>query len=259
MYYRDTAGAIRAGVMLVLVYAVPCSAGNETAVDATAWVTRGDHYMRGESQDMRLTFQVITPRWERMYELRSWMQGTDKTFVRVLGPPRSKGRGYLKLASRLWQYIPTAEQTVLIPPSMMLEDFLGSDFTNDDFVKQSSLPRDYTHRLIAEETLDGTPTYLIELLPKPEAPVVYGKLRLWLRQSDAAFVKLEFYNEQMVHLRTLFYTDFRRFNDRGYPARWQMVNHLEPGHETTVTIQTVVFNLPIDPDLFTRGHLERAE
>ena len=248
------------GVVIVggLWGASPCRAA-DAGIDATEWITRADRHLRGDSNRMDVTMQVVTPKWQRTYHLHCWMAGADKTFVRVFDPPKVRGQGYLKLESRLWQYLPSAEKTVLIPPSLMLEDFLGSDFSNDDFVKQSYLPRDYTHRFVSQETVDGTPAYLIELLPKPEAPVVYGKLRAWLRTTDAAFVKLEFYNEKLVHIRTLTYANFRRCNDRDYPTTWRMVNHAEPGHETAVTVTTAEFNAPVDNTIFTREHLERVE
>ncbi|MBI4597678.1 MAG: outer membrane lipoprotein-sorting protein [Candidatus Omnitrophica bacterium] len=252
-------GAIGLIVGLAVVMAAASSAEDAAPINATEWITRADSHLRGDANQMDASLDVVTPKWERTYQLRSWMLGTDKTFVRVLDPPKAKGQGFLKLASRLWQYLPAAERTVLIPPSLMLEDFLGSDFSNDDFVKQSYLPRDYTHQFIGQESVDGAPAYLIELTPKPDAPVVYGKLRAWLRTTDAAFVKLEFYNEKLVHIRTLTYTNFQPLNDRDYPMTWHMVNHLEAGHETTVTVRSAQFNLPVAEAIFTREYLERSE
>ena len=214
--------------------------------------------MRGDSNRMDVTLQIVTPHWERVYELRSWMEGLDKAFVRVLSPPKAQGQGYLKLSHRFWEYLPGAERTVLIPPSLMLENFMGSDFSNDDFVKMSHLAEDYFHEFIAEETVEGEPAYLLELHPKPEAAVVYGLLRLWLRRRDAAFLQIEFYNERMERIRTLRYLDFHRFNDREYPTVWRMVNHLEPGRSTTVTVREAQFNLSVDPDVFTQRNLENS-
>jgi outer membrane lipoprotein-sorting protein len=215
--------------------------------------------MRGDSQRMEVTLHVKTNEWERKYDLNSWMSGIDKSFVRVLSPARVKDQGFLKVETRLWNYLPTAERTILIPPSLMLEDFMGSDFSNDDFVKMSYIARDYTHTFLKEETVDGLAAYKIELLPKENAPVVYGKLLYWVREQDAAPLKIEFYSDRLEHLKTLRYSDFKLFSGREYPSVWNMVNHKDRGNVTTITIHDAEFDVPIDPDVFTRRNLENPK
>lgn len=212
--------------------------------------------MRGDSSFLSITLTVHTPEWERVYKYQLSMQGTDRTFVRVTDPQRFKGQGFLKLDTRLWNYLPTAERTILIPPSLMLDDFMGSDFSNDDLVKMSYIARDYTHELIGKETLDGVETLVINLTPRPEAPVVHGKLVAWLRDSDGAPIKVEFYDFKMNLIRTLYYSEFKQFNDREYPTLWRMVNHIKPGNETTIRVESAEFNMPIAEDVFTKRNLE---
>ncbi len=230
----------------------------EDSVDAADWVRRGDELLRGKTHSMDLTLRVKTPDWERSYELSSWMNGTEETFVRVLGPARVKGQGFLKQKTRLWNYLPTAERTILIPPSLMLEDFMGSDFSNDDFVKMSYLVRDYTHKLLGEDAIDGVEAYRFELLPKPDAAVVYGKLVMWSRKKDAGPLRTEFYDEKLALIRTLHYSDYRPAGEGGpqYPFTWRMENHAEPGNDTWITIHRAEFGAPLDPSIFTRENLE---
>ena len=181
-----------------------------------------DQVLRGTSHDMTVTLDIKTKRWQRQYKIRVQMKGVDFAFARVLEPPKSAGQGFLRVKSRLWQYLPTAERTVLIPPSLMLDDFMGSDFSNDDFVKLSYFPRDYESKILGEEQMGGFDTYHLELLPHPDAPVTYGKLELWLRKKDSAPVRWDFYNERMELIRTLHYSDFRSFGTREVPALWDM-------------------------------------
>src|SRR3989338_2027451 len=148
-------------------------------VDPKSLLEQMDTVMRGSSQEMTVTMDVKTPRWERHYKLNVWMKGLDFSLARVLEPVRVKGQGFLRIRNRLWNYLPSAERTILIPPSMMLDDFMGSDFSNDDFVKMSYWARDYDARLVGEETVLDHSVYHLELFPKPDAPVTYVKVETW--------------------------------------------------------------------------------
>lgn len=216
-----------------------------------------DRVIRGSSHDMLVKLDVKTNRWERHYRIRIWMKGLDFAFARVLEPPKQEGQGFLRIKARLWNYLPTAERTILIPPSMMLDRFLGSDFSNDDFVKLSYLPRDYESKVIGEEKLGGFEVYHLALLPRPDAPVTYGKLEVWLRKSDSAPVQWNFYNEKMNHIRTLHYSEFRAFGSHELPTVWRMENHEEKSHETVITILEAAFDLAVPDSLFTRENLEK--
>ncbi|HLC42324.1 MAG TPA: outer membrane lipoprotein-sorting protein [Methylomirabilota bacterium] len=224
---------------------------------ATEMVRRYDRLLRGDTNQWQIEMVVKTPRWERSYRMNSWMVGERKTLIRVLAPKKSEGQGFLKLEYSLWMYLPTVERTIMIPPSMMLQDFLGSDFSYDDLVKAGRAVDDYTHRLLREESVEGTKTWVIELTPKPEAPVVYGKLILWLRASDYIPLRQEFYDESGTLLKTMHFSGVRQFNDRAIPTRWHLVNEIKKGNSTEMTVLEAKFNLPLRDELFTQRTLER--
>jgi outer membrane lipoprotein-sorting protein len=205
---------------------------------------------------MSVTLDVKTKRWARHYRIDVKMKGVDYAFARVLEPPKVAGQGFLRQETKLWQYLPTAERTILIPPSLMLDKFMGSDFTNDDFVKLTYLPRDYDAKVVGTEPLGGFATTHLELIPHPDAPVTYGKLELWLRTSDSAPVKWNFYNEKMVLIRTLHYSEFKTFGAREVPSVWRMENHQDSDRETIVTLLNATYNLDIPDAEFTRKKLE---
>ena len=216
-----------------------------------------DQVLRGNSHKMTVSMEIKTKRWERNYKIDVWMKGVDLAFSRVLGPPKSAGQGFLRLQTRLWQYLPSAERTILIPSSLMLDDFLGSDFSNDDFVKLSYFPRDYESKIVGEEKMDSIKTYHLELIPKPDAPVTYGKLELWLRKSDSAPVQWNFYNEKMEHIRTLHYSEFKTFGKKEVPTVWKMENLKYKDRKTTITILNAEYDIAIPAEFFSRKNLEK--
>ena len=225
--------------------------------DPVQLLEKMDDVIRDSSHEMLVTLDVKTKNWERHYQLRVWMKGVDYAFARVLEPPKSAGQGFLRIESRLWNYLPTAERTLLIPPSMMLDKFMGSDFSNDDFIKLSYLPRDYDGTIVGEEKLDGFEVYHLDLAPRPDAPVTYGRLEVWLRKSDAAPIRLYFYNEKLEHIRTLHYSKFRTFGNHEAPSVWRMENLRDKNRETIVTILEATFGLELPDTLFEREHLEK--
>ena len=216
-----------------------------------------DQIIRGNSHKMTVTLDIKTKRWQRNYKINVWMKGVDNAFARVLEPSKSEGQGFLRVKTRLWQYLPSAERTILIPPSLMLDDFLGSDFSNDDFVKLSYFPRDYESKILDEIEMDSFQTYHLELLPRPEAPVTYGKLELWLRKTDSAPIRWDFYNEKMELIRTLHYSEFKTFGKKEVPMVWKMENVKDKNRQTTVTILNAEYDIPISEDLFSRKNLEK--
>lgn len=241
-----------------LILLLPMTArGADPAPEPRLLLERMDEVLRGKSHDMTVTLDVKTKRWERNYKIRVSMKGVDYAFARVLEPPKSAGQGFLRIESRLWNYLPTAERTVLIPPSLMLDKFMGSDFSNDDFVKLSYFPRDYDGRIMEETSLDGFPVYHLELLPHPDAPVTYGKLELWLRKSDSAPVRWDFYNEKKEPIRRLYYSDFKKFGTKEVPSVWRMENLVQTDRKTTVTILDARYDIDVDGAVFTRDHLEK--
>lgn len=219
-------------------------------------VSRAEQTLRGDSNRMRLELRVVTPTWNRTYTLHSWMRGRDRTLIRVLEPVKQRGEGYLKLAFQLWTHIPKVERTILIPPSSMLQPFLGSDFSYDDLIRASGWDEDYEHRVVGEEAVGGEQAVVILLDPKPEAPVVYGRLKLWLRKGDSVPLKEEFYDERNTPLKTMWFREIQSKGGHEIPTRWEMVNHRVGGRKTIVTILEAQFDLPISESFFTRRQLE---
>lgn len=200
---------------------------------------------------------ISTPRWQRSLALRVWMDRPKRSFIRILSPAKEAGIGSLRIGSEMWNYLPNVERIVKIPPSMMLQPWMGSDFTNDDLVKQSSILDDYTHKVLAIQPLDGQPSYQVEATPKPEAAVVWGRIVYWVRQIDNIPLKQEFYSERGELVRVLAFSDVRRVGGRTLPTRWEMRPQARPGNSTTVVMKDAAFDQPIAEAVFTQRHLQK--
>ena len=153
--------------------------------------------------------------------------------------------------------VASVERTIKIPPSMMLQPWMGSDFTNDDLVKESSLIDDYTHRILAVAPLEGVPAYQIEALPKTDAAVVWGRIVYWVRSRDLVPLKQEFYSERGELVRVLSFSDVRSVGGRTLPTRWEMRPTAKPGNRTVIVLKDAVYDRPLDGEVFTQRNLQK--
>jgi outer membrane lipoprotein-sorting protein len=200
---------------------------------------------------------ISTPRWQRTLALRVWMERPRRSLVRILAPAKEKGIGSLRMGAEMWNYLPNVERTIKIPPSMMLQPWMGSDFTNDDLVKSSSIVDDYNSRILRAETAGGAPAYVLELIPKPDAAVVWGKILYWVRKSDFIPLKEEFYDERGSLVRVMTFSEIGPMGGRTIPTRWEIRPSDKPGSSTTIVVKSAVYDRPIDAEIFTQRNLQK--
>jgi outer membrane lipoprotein-sorting protein len=240
--------------LLVLLAATAIAADNP---EALAIAKKCDAALKGKSQYGHATMTVHRPEWQRSLDMTFWYRYPNDTFIRITAPAKEAGSGTLRLGTNMWMYLPSVERVIKIPPSLMLQAWMGSDFTNDDLVKESSLVDDYTHRITGETVEDGDACYRLEATPKPSAAVVWGKLVLLIRKSDYLPRREQFYDDRGVLQKDLSFGEIRRAGDRNFPMRWRMVTVTKPGHETILEYSQLEFDRPIRADIFTRQNLER--
>jgi outer membrane lipoprotein-sorting protein len=220
-------------------------------------VKASDDLMRGDTQEGIYTMVVITPNWERRLKLTTYSKGRDKIFIRIISPAKEKGVATLRIATEMWNYLPQVERTIKIPPSMMLQSWMGSDFANDDLVKESSIVNDYTHTFLPDEKIDGEDVYCVELKPKPQAGVVWDKRIMRIRKSGFAPVRDEFYGKESKLIKTLSYSKLKKISDRVIPAYWEMVSAIKRGNRTIIEVDNdVVYNKPIEDSIFSLQNLK---
>jgi negative regulator of sigma E activity len=227
--------------LILALLALPSAAA---ANEAKATCERMIHRMRGHANVARYEMTVERPQWTRSIQIQAWDdRGKERLFLRILNPPKDQGVSFLKIGYNLWNYLPRVEKIVRIPPSMMLQPWMGSDFSNDDLIKESSYIDDYTHAIVGKETWEGEEVTQIELTPLPDAPVVWGKVVYWVRNDDLP-VQQHFLNEQGKLIKDLRFEEFKIMDGVMFPTFWIMRNVAKDGQKTTLQLLEVDF----DPD-----------
>lgn len=225
------------------------------ATEPEALLRQMEERLYGDTAMIRLAMVVGTRRGERRMEMDSYSSGRDRNFIKITYPAKDRGITFLKIENGLWQYVPRIEKIIKIPAAMMLQSWMGSDFSNDDLIRESLLSRDYHSRLITEDET----TWTLELTAHPEAPVVWGRLVLILAREYLLPLKVDYYDENNQLIRTLEYSGFSQMGGRIYPSRWLMTPR-EAGQEgrwTRIDVLAAAFDIEIPADLFSKQALQR--
>lgn len=228
------------------------------AADATEIIKKSEEAVRGNSQISAVEIIIKTRRWTRKLELKSWENRLEKkSFSEITAPAKDAGNRFLLIDQDMRQYLPKLKKDIKISPSMMLQSWMGSDFTNDDIIKESSITKDYYHTLAGTETVDGQECYKIILKPRPDSAVVWGKIIYYARISDFLPVREEFFNEHEVLKKVMTCSGFKRMHDRVIPTVYKMQTVGKEDRYTMMIIGYVRFNQDIPSSVFTLQNLKR--
>ncbi|MFA8436364.1 MAG: outer membrane lipoprotein-sorting protein [Marinifilaceae bacterium] len=232
--------------------------GQSEKITAREIVRIADEKMRGLSSKGEYSMTIVRPTWSRTVTMKSWSKGTEYSLIYITAPAREKGQVFLKRQKDMWNWIPSIERLVKIPPSMMMQSWMGSDFTNDDLLKESSSLADYSHELEGTQEIRGYDCYQVALFPKEEAAVVWGKLVMWISKEGYHRLKTEYYDEDLylVNEENLF--DIKMMDDREIPTRMEMVPIDKEGNKTIFEFKDVKFDINIKESFFSQQNMKRV-
>jgi outer membrane lipoprotein-sorting protein len=228
-------------------------------MSATDIVRKADEKFNGEKSGISIMeMTVIRPSWERTVEFKSWTMGRENSLTLITSPAKDQGQTFLKRGQEMWNWNPSINRLIKLPPSMMSQGWMGSDYTNDDILKESSLVNDYTHEIVGEENIDGRLCYKIKMVAKKEASVVWGHQFRWIDKKDLLVLKAELYDEDGYLVRTELGSDIKVMDGRLIPAMLELIPAEEKGNKTVVRIKDIKFNVPVEDSFFSQQNMKRV-
>jgi len=236
----------------------PCPTESD-APDVVALVKRTERVLEGKSSVSVMSMTIKTPAAERTVKMKLWSKGRDFTLVRVLeGGAREVGMMTLKREKQLWNYLPQAGRVMKLPSGMMGDSWMGSDFTNDDLVRGSSLANDFTATV--DKTLEhaGRKAWFVTLKPKPDAKVVWGKVELVLDRQSCLPLEQRFYDEDGAVARRMEFSDLKQIGWRTYPMTLSMFPP-EKGKQTTLKYESMELDVDVPDDTFSLRRLQQGK
>jgi outer membrane lipoprotein-sorting protein len=220
---------------------------------------RTETVLEGRSMIAVMTMGIKTPSYERAVKMKLWTKGRDFALVRVLeGGPREAGMMTLKREKQLWNYLPQAGRVMKLPSGMMGDSWMGSDFTNDDLVRGSSLAQDFTAKVERTVEHDGRKAWFVTLIPKPEAKVVWGKVELELDRATCIPLEQRFFDEEGALARRMQYSDIKKIGWRNFPMKLTMFPS-DKGRSTTMTYEQVEIDPDVADDTFSLRRLQQGK
>jgi outer membrane lipoprotein-sorting protein len=222
-------------------------------------VTKAEENIRGLSSITDMTIQTIRPTWTRTMSIKAWTKGEQYSLMVVTAPAKDAGTVFLKRIREIWNWVPSIERVVKLPPSMMAQSWMGTDLTNDDLVKASSRIEDYTHKIVGDSMIAGRKCWKIEMIPLPAAAVVWSKVNMWIDQKDYLELRIEFYDEDNKLVNILQCSDIKMLGGRMLPCKLEMIPAEKKGQETVIIYNSAIFNQTIADDFFTTQNMKKAK
>jgi outer membrane lipoprotein-sorting protein len=227
--------------------------------DAAEIVQQSIDLMNGKSSEAVTSMTVVRPKYSRTIKMKTWSYGNEYLLVHITSPAQEKGQVFLKRETDMWNWLPKISRMIKLPPSMMSQSWMGSDFTNDDLVKVNSLVTEYEHTLIGEEVIEGLDCYKIQMIPKPESAVVWGKVNIWVAKDEAFQMRMEYFDEDMEMVNVMEAFDIKTFDDRRLPSRLVMTPVQKKGQQTILETLEQSFNVDISADFFSQQNMKRVK
>ena len=241
--------------LVLLAGAIALAPSPTEAQSAREILEQVDQLLRGDSSHGRVTMEINTEHWSRSLEMEVWSLGTDHSLVRVQAPAREAGTSTLKAGQEVWNYLPRVDRTIKVPPAMMMGAWMGSHFTNDDLVKESSIVDDYEFDIAFEGERDGVEVWEFDLIPKPEAPVVWGRVEYQVRKADLMPIEVLYFDESGELMRTMHFSQYETLGGRLVPARMDVIPADKPEERTSLVYHELEFDLGLDEAFFSLRNL----
>jgi len=222
--------------------------------DAQDLVEASFNYMRGAASVSTVDMTIHRPDWERVMTMKAWTKGQRDSLFQIIAPPKDHGNGTLKKGREMWIYNPKVNRVIKLPPSMMSQAWMGSDFSNNDLSKTDTLIKDYSHTIMGTETHEEKKVFLIRSMPKPEAAVVWGMQRLKIRE-DHIFLSQEFYDEDLKLVKAMTTLQIQMLGGKLFPKVWKMQKADVTDEYTELEYRKLAFEQSLPDSLFTLSNL----
>jgi len=252
---------MKRNVILIISLSIAIILGlNVSAQNAKEIVKKSDELLQGEqSSYTEMVMTVVRPTYDRRVVFKSWTKGRDKSITLITSPARDRGQCFLKHGNEMWSWNPTISRMIKLPASMMSQGWMGSDFTNDDIMNESSIVVDYDHSLNGEEVIEGFECYRIILIPHEDAEVVWGKIEMWISKTKYLQMKVQFYDDDDYLIRSQYAYDIKEMGGRVIPSRMELIPEEEEGQKTIVEFINIRFNEDIRDDFFSQQNMKRLK
>ena len=221
-------------------------------------IKKANDLMQGQTNESYMQMSIVRPTWQRTIAFHSWAKGSEFSLVIITDPAKEKGQTFLKRKNEIWNWVPNIQRMIKLPPSMMSQGWMGSDFTNDDLLKAASIVEDYDHTFLGSEVCNGEECYKIKLVPKANAAIVWGSLIKWVSKKGYFQMKTEFYDEDNQLVKTESASAIKNMGDRDIPTHFEIIPADKHGNKTIVDFDKAIFIKPMEDGFFSQQNMKNV-
>ncbi len=232
-----------------------CVALGANANNANEWAKFAEQQMRGDRSQAEITMRIETPNWSRTLEIESDVEGKNLALSTIKSPAKEKGIRTLRIENNMWNYFPKLKRKVAVSSSMLLASWMGSDFTNDDILKASSMAEDYQHSFLPNQKKNGTEYRVIENKAKTNAKVMWPKIITYASKEDCLPREYHYFDKENKLKRVLTMDQVKSFDGHKLPTHWEMKPVDDNKKKTTIIYTKMKFKTSFKPGHFTHKNL----
>ncbi len=247
----------KALTILILFFFTPIlPAHAENTPDVNTIVEKMDRLYRSDTSYGDVEMMIETEHWKRTLRMDIWSEGLDRTLIHINSPRKDTGIATLRKKTEMWNYFPKINKVIKIPPSMMMSSWMGSDFTNDDLVRESSMINDYQSSIITPDNANPD-YYYIELIPKKDIPIVWARIVLVVRKNDYIPVEESFLDEKGRKMRVMEFSEIRNFSGQEIHSVLVMRPLKKKKKKTVIIYIELKFDINLKADTFSLRHFQK--
>ena len=187
---------------------------------------------------------------ERKYRVLS--KGNENTVVMITEPASERGQIMLMKGRDLWVFLPNVSQ----PVRLSLAQRLTGQVANGDLAR-ANFAGDYNPKVLRSETIDGEKYDVLELTAVDRS-VTYPRVVYWVRASNGAPYRAEFYSASNRLLKTCRYEKYEQVLGKLRPTRLVMQDALHAGSESTLDYGGMKLR-DLPDKVFTKDYLKKLE
>lgn len=246
---------VRPIIFAVLVAGFANFAASAEEMTAEKLVAGALDLMRGDqSSYTEMRMLVHRPDWERTSVLVVWTRGREDALMRFTAPAKDAGNATLKRGDKMWTFTPKLNRVIRLPYSLMSQSWAGSDFSYNDLARADDMLRYYSLRIANVAESDGHKIYTIEAIPHDDAPIVWGKEEMVLR-DDYVLISQTFYDQALVPLKRMETLEIGELGGRTMAIHMRMSNLEEPEKYTEMFYDSADFDVDLPDSTFTEFSL----
>jgi outer membrane lipoprotein-sorting protein len=246
-------------LFVALLFVNPNFIAPQTDLTAKEIIDKANTNKFGETSESVMEMTIVRPKWTRSITMKNWTLGKEYSMVLITAPAKEKGQVFLKHENEMWNWIPTISRMIKLPPSMMSQGWMGSDYTNDDMVNEGAIVNEFSHKILRQEKFEGIDCYVIESVPNENSDVIWGKKITWVSKDRFLPLKTESYDEDLYLVKTETASKIQEMGGKVIPTVFTIIPADEPNQKTLLTVKSIIFDKEISKSFFTQQNMKRVK